>query len=89
MKVRKTTKKHVGKIEIGLEIKSRLMDSGHSVVWFAEQLGCSRTNIYKIFAKKSISTEELFCLRYPRCLVMTFSRYTAASCMVGNRPDIS
>ena len=60
MKVRKTTKKHVGKIEIGLEIKSRLMDSGHSVVWFAEQLGCSRTNIYKIFAKKSISTEELF-----------------------------
>ena len=60
MKVRKTTKKHVGKIEIGLEIKSRLMDSGHSVVWFAEQLGCSRTNIYKIFAKKSISREELF-----------------------------
>ena len=60
MKVRKTTKKHVGKIEIGLEIKSRLMDSGHSVVWFAEQLGCSRTNIYMIFAKKSISTEELF-----------------------------
>lgn len=60
MKVRKTTKKHVGKIEIGLEIKGRLMDSGHSVVWFAEQLGCSRTNIYKIFAKKSISTEELF-----------------------------
>ena len=51
---------HTGKIDIGSEIKNRLKTSKHSVVWFAGQLECSRTNVYKIFEKQTISTEELF-----------------------------
>ncbi len=37
-----------------------MKETKHSVVWFAKQLECSRTNVYKIFAKQAMSTEELF-----------------------------
>lgn len=30
-----------------------------TVVWMAEQLSCSRTNIYKIFEKYSVDTDQL------------------------------
>ena len=60
MKGRKPLKQYGGRVEIGSVIKDRLQASKHSVVWFAEQLECSRTNVYKIFGKKSIGTEELF-----------------------------
>lgn len=46
-------------MEIGAIIKKRLRESSHSVVWLAEQLGCSRTNIYKMFNKRTIDTNEL------------------------------
>ncbi len=60
MKGRKPLKQYSGKVEIGSAIKDRLQASRHSVVWLATQLECSRTNVYKIFGKKSIGTEELF-----------------------------
>lgn len=63
------------KINIGSEIKNRLKTSKRSVVWLAEQLECSRTNVYKIFEKQTISTEELF--RISEILGCDFSRYTA------------
>ncbi|MDO4161109.1 MAG: XRE family transcriptional regulator [Prevotellaceae bacterium] len=51
--------KYVAKTNIGHHIRMQLKKSGHSVVWLAEQLQFSRTNVYKIFEKHSISTEEL------------------------------
>lgn len=30
-----------------------------TVVWLAEQLSCSRTNVYKIFEKYSVDTDQL------------------------------
>lgn len=30
-----------------------------TVVWLAEQLSCSRTNVYKIFDKYSVDTDQL------------------------------
>lgn len=53
-------KNNLGPVTIGTIIRSKLKERRHTVVWFAEQLGCSRTNVYKIFAKPSIDTEELF-----------------------------
>ncbi len=48
-------------IHIGKEIRKRLDESrGCSVVWFAKQLSCSRTNAYKIFEKDHIDTEMLW-----------------------------
>ena len=47
-------------IAIGDVIRQELKKSGHTVVWFAKALRCSRTNVYKIFKKTSIETDELF-----------------------------
>lgn len=55
---------------IGEEIRMRLRISRHSCVWMAQQLSCSRTNLYKIFKKQSIDTSEL--LRISRILDYDF-----------------
>lgn len=47
------------KLSIGQSIRAEFERQGHSVVWFAQQLCCDRTNIYRIFARESIDTELL------------------------------
>lgn len=54
-----TKKTNTDKTTIGLLIKAKLRERKQSVVWLAGQLRCSRTNVYKIFWKKSIDTDEL------------------------------
>lgn len=44
------------KVSIGQSIRTEFERSGHSVVWFAQQLCCDRTNIYRIFERESIDT---------------------------------
>lgn len=46
-------------IHIGQLVRKRLDEEGHSVVWLARQLTCSRTNVYKIFEKPYLDTEML------------------------------
>jgi len=46
-------------IDIGVIIREKLKERGKPVVWLARQLSCSRTNIYKIFDRRSIDTNEL------------------------------
>lgn len=41
-------------IHIGQLIKSVFDESGMSIAEFARRINCERTNIYKIFARKSI-----------------------------------
>ncbi|WP_298455850.1 XRE family transcriptional regulator [uncultured Prevotella sp.] len=57
--MRETKKTNTEKTTIGQMIKAKLRERKQSVVWFAGQLECSRTNIYKIFKKNSIDTDEL------------------------------
>ena len=47
-------------MHIGEAIKKELERQGKTVVWFAAQLSYTRTNIYKIFDKPSIDTEQLY-----------------------------
>ncbi len=47
-------------IDIGSEIKSVFESTEHTVAWFAKKLNCDRSNVYDIFARKSIDTELLF-----------------------------
>lgn len=47
------------RVSIGQSIRTEFERQGHSVVWFAQQLCCDRTNIYRIFARDSIDTELL------------------------------
>lgn len=46
-------------MHIGNYIKEKLKEDGRSVTWFAEQICCTRTHVYKIFNKSSIDTEIL------------------------------
>lgn len=45
---------HVGKI-----IEQRFREQGHTVTWFANQLCCTRANVYKIFSKDNIDVHLL------------------------------
>ena len=44
---------------IGERIKQELKRQGKTTVWLAKQLGCHRTNIYKIYSKSTIDTGML------------------------------
>lgn len=50
---------HWKKMHIGKLIKEQLQLQGKTIVWFAGQLSCHRTNVYKILSKRSIDTHEL------------------------------
>ena len=43
-------------IHIGSLIEQELRRQDQSVTWFASELHCDRTNVYKVFKKKSIDT---------------------------------
>lgn len=60
-------------IHIGMIIKSELDRQERSVTWFAKKLYCDRTNVYKIFKRKSIDTELL--LRISVILNTNFFQY--------------
>ena len=44
---------------IGELIRIEFLKQERSVAWFARKLACDRTNIYRIFEKQSIDTEQL------------------------------
>ena len=46
-------------MHIGQILKERLKADGKSVVWLARELGCHRTNVYNLFEKYSIDTQQL------------------------------
>ncbi|MBQ2196825.1 MAG: helix-turn-helix transcriptional regulator [Prevotella sp.] len=46
-------------IDIGPIIKQKLKERKKTIVWLAENLSCSRTNVYKIFNKRSVDTADL------------------------------
>lgn len=46
-------------MHIGETIKKELERQGKTVVWLADELSYSRTNVYKIFSKASIDTTVL------------------------------
>lgn len=69
-------KHSVNCLNIGDLIKQKLRESDHTVVWFAKELGCSRTNAYKIFEKESINTNEL--MRISEILNYDFFKHYSA-----------
>lgn len=46
-------------IHIGKLIRKRVKEQHLTVVWLANQLSCTRTNVYKMFERYSIDTEVL------------------------------
>ena len=46
-------------IHIGKLIRQKMEERQRTVVWLAQRLSCSRTNVYKIFDKYSVDTDTL------------------------------
>ena len=46
---------HVGKI-----LEQALHEKGKTVTWFAQELCCTRPNVYKIFRKENLDVELLW-----------------------------
>lgn len=57
-------------IHIGKEIRKQVEEQGKTSVWLARELGCHRTNLYKIYEKRTIDTGIL--LRLSRILHYNF-----------------
>lgn len=64
-------------VHIGQLIQKELYRQNRSITWFAEQLCCSRSNIYKIFSHSDINTMLLF--KISVILHCNFFRYYSES----------
>lgn len=47
-------------VHLGQIVKDELARQGRSITWLAQQVGCSRENLYKVFRHKWIYTDLLF-----------------------------
>lgn len=44
---------------IGMMIQEELSRQGRTVVWLAKEIYCEKSNVYKLFKRKSIDFEQL------------------------------
>ena len=61
------------KVHIGSLIREELKSQERTVSWFARKLCCDRTNVYKLFRRSAIDTEQL--LRISQILHRDFFRH--------------
>lgn len=47
-------------MHFGKTLEQTLRQQGRTITWFAEQLCCTRPNVYKIFQKESIDTALMY-----------------------------
>lgn len=55
-----TTSPSPDSFHIGKHIKDELRRQGHTITWLAQEVHCTRENLYKIFRHPYISTDMLF-----------------------------
>lgn len=60
-------------VAIGEIIKQELKNQGKTFVWLAEELGCHRTNVYKIYNRNTIDSGMLF--HISKLLKVDFFKY--------------
>ena len=46
-------------VHVGKMIKEELDRQGRTVVWFAKHIYCEKSNVYKMFRRKSIDLDQL------------------------------
>ena len=66
---------HIGKL-----IREQVESQGKTVVWLAEQLSCSRANVYKIYEKTSLDTALLMRV----CIILNYDFFNAFSELLKN-----
>lgn len=60
-------------VAIGEIIKRELKNQGKTSVWLVEELGCHRTNVYKIYNRNTIDSGMLF--HISKLLKVDFFKY--------------
>ena len=60
-------------VAIGEIIKQELKNQGKTSIWLAEELGCHRTNVYKIYNRNTIDSGMLF--HISKLLKVDFFKY--------------
>lgn len=63
----------VKNIHIGNLIRKELDRQRHSIPWFAQQIPCDRSNVYRMFQKQSLEADVLF--RISQILKTDFFKY--------------
>ena len=71
-------------VHIGQLIEQELRRQRRSVSWFAKELYCDRTNVYKLFRKESIDTLLLYRISY--VLSHDFFKYYTDDFVSDNKP---
>ena len=71
-------------VHIGQLIEQELRRQRRSVSWFAKELYCDRTNVYKLFRKESIDTLLLY--RISCILSHDFFKYYTDDFVSDNKP---
>ena len=71
-------------VHIGQLIEQELRRQRRSVSWFAKELYCDRTNVYKLFRKESIDTLLLY--RISCILFHDFFKYYTDDFVSDNKP---
>lgn len=71
-------------VHIGQLIEQELRRQRRSVSWFAKELYCDRTNVYKLFRKESIDTLLLY--RISCVLSHDFFKYYTDDFVSDNKP---
>ena len=61
------------KIHIGRLIREKMKEERRSVIWLADEIGCERDAVYKIFDKQSIDVDLI--LRISIALKINFFCY--------------
>lgn len=46
-------------VHIGEMIRQEMVSQGRSVAWLASKICCEKSNIYKLFKRKSVDVEQL------------------------------
>ncbi|MBR4441164.1 MAG: helix-turn-helix transcriptional regulator [Bacteroidales bacterium] len=62
-------------VNLGRTIREKLRQQGRTVTWFASQLNCNRSNIYKILNKSSIDIDLLRRI----CVILGYNFFAALS----------
>ncbi len=63
MKKKNTTSNTIintDEFHIGIRIKAELKKQGRTITWLADEIHCTRENLYKVFLHSWISTDMLF-----------------------------
>ena len=64
-------------LNIGEQIKKKMVEDGRKVKWLANKINCSRNNIYRIYKLKHIDPELLIqiCIHLEIDLFTIYSEY--------------